>query len=200
MARLAKRARSNRREELLLTAARLFKTYGYHGTSMQQLADAIGLGKGSLYHHMVSKEELVHEIMTSGVADAISKADAILADDGLPPVEKLRTAIRVLIRDVCEDFDASLGLVVMSDGHILSPDLRAEYVALRDEYEDRFESIIKLGIESGDFEPCDTGLATKTVLGMCAWVVFWFRPGGRLTPEEIAREVARVCLKGLSAN
>ena len=189
---------SSRREEVLRTAARLFKTYGYRGTSMQQLADAIGLGKGSLYHHVVSKEELVFEIIMSGLTDAISRIEEVLADDSLPPAGKLQGAIRTLMNDLCDDFDDSIGLTVMSDGHILAPKRRDEYVALRDAYEDRFESIIVSGIASGDFRQCDTSLATKAILGMCAWTVFWYRPEGPLGPDEIAEGISRMACIGLA--
>ena len=198
MADVTRRMRSNRRAEVLRTAARLFKTHGYRGTSMQQLADAVGLGKGSLYHHLDSKGELVFEIMASGLADAISRIEGVLADDVLSPEGKLQAAIRILINDLCDDFDDSIGLAVMTDGHILTPERRAEYVALRDAYEDRFQSIVESGIASGDFHQCDPDLATKAILGMCAWTVFWYRREGPLGPDEIADGIIRIALVGLA--
>jgi len=198
MTNVRPRARSSRRAEVLRTAARLFKTHGYRGTSMQQLADAIGLGKGSLYHHLVSKEELVFEIMMSGLADAISRIEGVLADDFLSSADKLQAAIRILINDLCDDFDDSIGLAVMTDGHILTPERRAEYVALRDAYEDRFQAIVESGVASGDFHECDPSLATKALLGMCAWTVFWYRREGPLSPDEIADGISRIALVGIA--
>jgi AcrR family transcriptional regulator len=83
---------STRREELTRTAARLFAERGYHGTSLADLAEALGIQKASLYHHIASKEDLLWEVTRSG-ADAFHAALDSVPDDA-PATEKIRIALR----------------------------------------------------------------------------------------------------------
>ena len=96
---------SARREELTRQAARLFAQNGYHGTSIGEIAEALGVQKGSLYAHISSKEDLLYETMREG-ADAFHAAlDAI--PEELPAVEKIRLALRGHLRVVAEQLDVA---------------------------------------------------------------------------------------------
>src|SRR5205085_5961881 len=87
-----------RRNELTRHAARLFAQHGYHGTSMEDLASAMGVQKGSLYAHISSKEDLLYELARDGAAAFHAALDAV--DERLPAVEKLRLALRAHLRVV----------------------------------------------------------------------------------------------------
>src|SRR2546430_10272275 len=96
---------SSRKSELARQAARLFAEKGYHGTSMGDLAEAMGVQKGSLYAHTGSKQDLLYQAMREG-ADAFHAAlDAIPED--LPPGEKIRLALRGHLRVVADQLDRS---------------------------------------------------------------------------------------------
>src|SRR5437868_11104758 len=94
-----------RRNELTRQAARLFAEKGYHGTSIGDLAEAMGVQKGSLYAHIASKEDLLFEAMSDGAAAFHGALDAI--DDGLPATEKIRLALRAHLRIVAEQLDVA---------------------------------------------------------------------------------------------
>ncbi len=165
---------------------------------MQDLAQASGLEKASLYHHFRSKETLVLEIISTAMTTAIAKLDGVLEDKSITsPTEKLRAAIIALVDDVCGELDASVAFTVMTDGEILSPALRAQYIGLRDTYENRFKSIIAAGIGSREFQDCRANVVAKGILGMIAWVTIWYRPNGALTPTEIGEELADLAISGL---
>ncbi len=196
---LRKRGRTSRKDEVLRVAAHLFKEHGYHGTSMRQLADALGLEKGSLYHHLSSKEDLVYEIMITGLTVATSRLNEIADNPFLTPTQQLRRVVRALVDDICEDFEASVALAVITDGRVLSPKLRSKYVQARDAYEDKLESILQAGISANEIAPCNTNLIAKAIVGMCGWMCLWYRPDGPLKPEAIADAYARLVLEGLAA-
>src|SRR5919202_5501814 len=107
-----------RRSELTREAARLFAEKGYHGTSIGDLAAALGLQKGSLYSHIESKQDLLYEIVRDGVAAFTAALDAI--PEELPAVEKIRRALRAHLRVVSEQLDVAT--VWMREWHYLVDD------------------------------------------------------------------------------
>src|SRR5688572_13642543 len=129
---LAEKARSPRRTELIGIAARLFSERGYHGTSMQHLADALGLQRGSLYAHIGSKEELLFDVVEEGAARFLERG-AEAAHMDAPAAERLRAFLAGHIATVVEHLDAST--VFLNEWRYLSPDLRALVQEKRDEYE-----------------------------------------------------------------
>src|ERR1700756_4729171 len=94
---------SARRAELTRAAARLFAQKGYHGTSVGDLADALGLQKGSLYAHIDSKAELLWEVAREG-AEAFHAALDTVPDEG-PVLERIRAALRAHLRVVADQLD-----------------------------------------------------------------------------------------------
>src|ERR671934_2825921 len=95
---------ATRREELTREAARLFAEKGYHGTSIGDLAEAMGVQKGSLYAHIESKQDLLYETMRDGAAAFHGALDAI--PERLPAVEKVRLGLRTHLRTLAQQRDA----------------------------------------------------------------------------------------------
>ncbi|MFN2182452.1 MAG: TetR/AcrR family transcriptional regulator, partial [Anaerolineae bacterium] len=89
---MTQQRRAEKEDQLLEAATRLFKEKGYHSTSMQELAEALGMQKGSLYYYIDSKEELLRRLMERATSFMASQIDEIYAAD-LPPAEKLRWAL-----------------------------------------------------------------------------------------------------------
>src|SRR5207237_6412647 len=96
---------STRRTELTRQAARLFAQKGYHGTSIGDLAEALGVQKGSLYRHIESKQDLLYETMREGATAFHLALDAI--PEGAAAVEKIRLALRGHLRVVAEQLDVA---------------------------------------------------------------------------------------------
>src|SRR5919199_4803260 len=96
---------STRRSELTRQAARLFAERGYHGTSIGDVADALGVQKGSVYTYITSKQDLLYETMREGAAAFHGGLDAIPED--LPATEKIRLALRGHLRVVAEQLDVA---------------------------------------------------------------------------------------------
>jgi AcrR family transcriptional regulator len=164
-----------RREELTREAARLFAEGGYHGTSMEDLAAAVGVQKASLYAHVRSKEDLLHELAQSGAAAFHGALDGV--DERLRAVERLRLALRAHLRVVAEQLDVAT--VFIREWRYLSGDRRAEFLAERRRYEERIRALFREGVETGELRTdLDTAAAALMFLSAANWAYTWLRPGG----------------------
>jgi AcrR family transcriptional regulator len=162
-----------RRNELTRQAARLFAEKGYHGTSIGDLAEAMGVQKGSLYAHIDSKADLLWEVARDGAAAFHAALDAI--DDTTPATERIRLALRAHLRVVGEQLDVAT--VFIREWRYLEGDRRQEFVAERRRYEERFRALFREGRELGGLRT-DLDDATATLLALSAanWAYTWIRP------------------------
>jgi AcrR family transcriptional regulator len=166
---------TTRREELTRTAARLFAERGYHGTSLADLAEELGIQKASLYHHIASKEDLLWEVARSG-ADAFHAALDGVPEDA-PATEKIRIALRGHLGVVAEQLDAAT--VFTREWRALEGDRRVEFLAERRRYEERIQGLFREGVEGGQLRT-DLDVATAALLFLSAanWAYTWLRAGG----------------------
>jgi TetR/AcrR family transcriptional regulator, cholesterol catabolism regulator len=165
---------SARRSELAREAARLFAERGYHGTSIGDLAEAMGVQKASLYHHIASKQELLYATMREG-ADAFHGAlDAI--PDRLSAGEKIRLALRGHLAVVADQLDVAT--VFTREWRYLEGERREEIVAERRRYEERFRALFREGRERGELRTdLDDGAAALLVLSALNWAYTWLAAG-----------------------
>ena len=165
---------STRKSQLTREAARLFAEKGYHGTSIGDLAKAMGVQKGSLYAHISSKEDLLYEAMREG-ADAFHAALDGIPDD-LPATEKIRLALRGHLRVVAEQLDVAT--VFMREWRYLEGDRRDEILAERRRYEDRVRALFREGRELGGLRTdLDDATAALLTLSAANWAYTWLQPG-----------------------
>jgi AcrR family transcriptional regulator len=165
---------STRKSELTRQAARLFAERGYHGTSIDQLAKAMGVQKGSLYAHIASKQELLYATMREG-ADAFHGAlDAM--DERLPATEKIRLALRAHLRVVSEQLDVAT--VFVREWRYLEGEHRDEILEERRRYEERFRALFREGRELGGLRTdLDEAAAALLALSALNWAYTWLAPG-----------------------
>jgi AcrR family transcriptional regulator len=161
-------------DELTREAARLFAERGFHGTSMDALAQALGVQKGSLYSLTGSKQELLFETMRGG-ADAFHAAlDAVPEDASA--IERVCYALRGHLRVVAEQLDVAT--VFTREWRYLEGEHRDEIVAERRRYEERWRELFRDGVERGelraDLKPSDAALL---VLSAANWAYTWLQPG-----------------------
>lgn len=183
------------RERIRGEAAALFRSKGFNGTSMAELAGEVGITKSSLYHHFPSKQALLSEIIEMTV-NRVTPLLAEVADSDFTARERLARAVDLHTVEGLRDQDAVA--CFFEEGRYLAPDFMVAHVAKRDHYERIFRQIVEDGIASGEFLDQDPGLAVKAILGMCNSAVRWYRPGGGHTPEEIASEFADFAIRGMT--
>jgi AcrR family transcriptional regulator len=187
--------KESRADQLLETATLLFKEKGYHNTSMQDLADALGLQKGSLYYYIDSKEELLRELLEQATSILGARIDEIYASH-LSASEKLRRALENHGQAIMDNLN--LVTVYLQEYRSLPPERLEEVLAAREHYEERLMQILQDGITSGEFNPVDVKMTVFGFLGMLNWTHQWFSPEGELTSEEIAAILADLALQAVS--
>lgn len=182
----------SRRQELSRQAARLFARKGYHGTSIGDLAEAMGVQKGSLYAHIEGKQDLLWETMRAG-ADAFHAAlDAI--PDELPATERIRLALRAHLRVVSEQLEVAT--VFMQEWRYLEGERLEEIVRERRRYEERIRSLFREGREHGELRSdLDESAAALLFLSAANWAYTWLRPGG--DTDALADRLFAILLDGI---
>ena len=165
---------ATRRKELTRQAARLFAEKGYHGTSIGDLAEAMGVQKGSVYAHIESKQDLLYETLSDGAAAFHAALDAV--DDRLPAVEKLRLALRAHLRVVSEQLD--IATVFVREWRYLDGARREEFVVERRRYEERIRALFREGVEQSELRTdLDVNVAALVFLSAANWAYTWLQPG-----------------------
>ena len=183
---------SARRTELTRAAARLFAEKGYHGTSTADLAEALGLQKGSLYAHIESKADLLWEVAREG-SEAFHAALDTVPDEG-PVVERIRLAMRAHLRVVAEQLDVAT--VFTREWRYLEGERREQFVAERRRYEERFRALFREGSDRGDLRT-DLDDATAALLALSAvnWAYTWLRSDA--ATDELADRFTALLLDGM---
>lgn len=181
-------------EKIFAEAVRVFRQKGYHAASMQNIADAVGLQKGSLYHYISSKEELLFKIFERSTGALTQQLEAIIVSKD-SPTDKLRRAMEAHLTALCEQLD--IYTVYLSERRALSGRYHAKVRAEGERHARLLEQIIQQGITSKDFRAIDTKMAAHAILGMCNWLYQWYSPDGRLTPQQIAEIFSDLTVDGL---
>jgi AcrR family transcriptional regulator len=181
-----------RRQELTKEASRLFAERGYHGTSMDALAQALGVQKGSLYSLIGSKQELLYATMREGAIAFHAALDAV--PERAPATERVRLALRGHLRVVSEQLDVAT--VFTREWRYLEGEHREEIVSERRRYEERWRALFREGVESGDLRT-DLDVATTTLLVLSAanWAYTWLDPGR--DTDELADRFTAILVDGI---
>jgi TetR/AcrR family transcriptional regulator, cholesterol catabolism regulator len=186
---------ARRGEEVYAAALRLFNQKGYHATSMQDIAEAVGLYKGSLYHYIGGKEDLLAQVFERAMGSLLEEVERIVADASLPPRQQLRLVVEAHVCAVADNLDALT--VYLHEFRALAGESLDMVMAQRERYRQLVETIVSRGMAAGEFVNGDPAIATLGILGMCNWLAQWFRPGGRLSAREIGTQFADLVLGGL---
>jgi TetR/AcrR family transcriptional regulator, cholesterol catabolism regulator len=183
---------SARRAELTRAAARLFAQKGYHGTSVADLAEALGVQKGSLYTHIDAKADLLWEVAREG-AEAFHAALDAVPDDG-PVLDRIGAALRAHLRVVAEQLDVAT--VFVREWRYLEGERRDQFVAERRRYEERVRALFREGRDLGLLRPdLDDGAAALLALSAANWAYTWLRPGSET--DELADRFTALLLDGM---
>jgi AcrR family transcriptional regulator len=173
-------------------AARLFAEKGYHGTSMGDLAAAMGVQKGSLYSLTESKQELLYETMRAGAEAFHAGLDAIPED--APAAERIRLALRAHLRVVAEQLDVAT--VFIREWRYLQGERRDQIVGERRRYEERLRLLFREGREHGELRTdLDDGAAALLALSAANWAYTWLTP--RRDTDALADSFAAILVDGI---
>jgi TetR/AcrR family transcriptional regulator, cholesterol catabolism regulator len=176
-------------------AMHLFGKQGYTGTSMRDIAGAVGVLPGSLYAHIASKEALLVEIVEDGINRFLSAVRPHAASDATP-TDRLRAMVIAHVAVVAENPERSL--VVFHQWRFLGDGNIQAAIGKRRDYEQAFIGVIEDGIQSGAFRSnLNRRIAVLTILGALNWTPEWLSPEGSLSPEEVGGMIADTLLTGV---
>lgn len=182
------------RERIVSTALRLFAEKGFAAVGIREIASEVGLSSATLYHYMGSKDDLLQEIMTDRLSRLLTVTR--LALTGLTrPEDKLVTVVRVHVLVHALHPDS----VVDHQIRDLGPKARAAVIALRDEYEATWRSLLADGTEGGAFRIGSPKLTRLALLEMCNGVATWYSRSGEFAPGDIADYYADLALGMVAA-
>jgi AcrR family transcriptional regulator len=187
-------AAESTRERLFATASELFRTKGFAATTTREIAAALGIQKATLYHHIRRKDDLLYEMCRESLRRMHETAGEVFGADE-EPLDRLRHLIRSHMISALHDRDQHA--TMLTELRFLPETEREEILELRQEYELRLEQAIAAAQEAGairaDVSAKDLRLA---LLNMLNWTIFWFRPDGEHTPEELGRLYANIFVEG----
>lgn len=184
----------NKYEEIAQAAIKLFEQKGYHATSVQDIADEVGLQKGSLYHYISSKEELLLKIAQQSIGNFNRRLEKII-DTTSSSKERLKAAIQHHITYVAGNMEMTT--VLLREAFSLEPEHHKFIKQETDRYLDLWTKIFDQGVESGEFKPGNNRLTALAILGSCNWLHRWYKSGGKLSPEEIGDYFSHIFLDGI---
>lgn len=185
---------SNRQAEIALAAIKLFEEKGYHATSVQDIADEVGLQKGSLYHYIHSKEDLLLQIAHQAISEFNERLEKILSSD-IPVQEKLTQAIENHVTVSISNLQTTT--VLLREAFSLGEHPHQVIQDLTDRYLDLWTGLLEEGRASGEFDVPQPKLAALALLGACNWVYRWYKTSGKLTAEEVSSVFSSLFLNGL---
>ncbi len=165
-------------------ASELFAWKGFGATSLNDIAEALGVTKVALYYHVKNKEEILRLIYLM-VLNMAEEPLRRIVESELSPAEKLRRAVEHHI-SVTVNTSPAIKVFYREHAYLTGPFAR-EIVLREKDYERYFELIIQEGIAEGTFKPgFDSKIITFGLLGMCHWLSQWYNPSGRYTHRQIA--------------
>ncbi|SEB18705.1 DNA-binding transcriptional regulator, AcrR family [Mycobacterium sp. 283mftsu] len=177
-------------------AAKLFAARGYHGTRMDDVADAVGLNKATVYHYYASKSLILWDIYKS---TADFTVDALHDDPTASARETIFNFTRRLLTGIASDLESAA--VYFQEGPYITEWFTEEQVAYIRKAEttvyEHVRDVIDRGIASGEFNDCDSHVLALGYIGMTLGAYRWLRPHGRRTASEIAVEFSTALLRGL---
>jgi AcrR family transcriptional regulator len=186
-----------RRRAILETAARVICERGYEGASIQDIADACGLTKAGLYHHIRSKEHLLLEIQNYGM-DVFEEQ---VLDPVLPiadPLERLRTCMARNILLVTRGWSKEI-TIILHEHATLTGEARAQINARKKRYVRFLEGSFAEAVRAGRLRPVQPKVAAFAFLGMVLWIYKWFKPDGAIKEDELVREMQQLFFGGLES-
>ena len=187
------------REDILFAAAAVLHEKGYHRAKMEDIARAVDLTAGSLYHHFPNgKQEILLAVLNFGL-DEISKHVREILDSNAPPEEKLRRVVTLHITGITDNVSIGAAMVFEIRTMLDIAEVREAYIARRDQFESLFRQIIQEGIDEGAFKPLDGKLFVRMILGAHNWVGVWYRDTGPLSGEDIAARMTEWFLAALKS-
>ncbi len=182
-----------RKQEIIQTAARLFKEKGYSAVTMRDLAAGMGIKAASLYNHISSKQDILKEIIIS-IAEEFTKGMEIIRSSENDAISKLKEIITLHVEITSNN---TYGMASLNNDWMHLEEQLEYYLELRYKYEDNFRDIIKEGIRSGDIIKENSDTILFSILSTLRSLYLWIPKKEDLNPEKLAQSLSSVLIHGV---
>lgn len=184
-------------ERILEASARLFAERGYYNTSMEEIASVVGILKGSLYHHVSSKEQILDRILEEMAMDLVSRTNEVAASDQSTEA-RFDEAVRIMVQNVADKRDANA--IYTTEHKRLPNSMRKKYRSLLAQHREVFERLVRDLLSERDEDAAvdvDVPLAVTSIISLASMMSLWYRPGGRLAVDEIEYQFVKMARRML---
>lgn len=165
---------------------------------MQEIADEMGILKGSLYHYVRTKEDLLWMVVEPPLRELVRNVEVILGDKDVPVIERLAQGMEAHARSF-EVHYPHMFVITRENGETLSAKRRSEFDELRNRYFTLWKSTIAAGRRTGELrDDVDLRTTVQAIFGMLNWMSRWFKPSRRASARQVARDFAAILAEGLA--
>lgn len=186
----------NRRRAIVEAATEVFRRRGYSAASIQEIADEVGLLKGSLYYYIDSKEDLLFAVLSETYALAQAQIDQVEALQDLTPLERLGAYVEAHMRFIAEH--TTKIAIYYSDFELVGEERKPLLIEQRKRFERYITDLIVQAQKSGEVaSSVDAKIAAYLILGAMNWAYTWYRPDGRVTPRKLGKIASDLVVNGL---
>lgn len=180
-----------KRERILSAAIDLFYERGYDNTTLEVVAESLGVTKPFIYSHFSSKTELLAEICGRGIRVSLqSLRDALLLEAS--PTETLRIMSEAFVVAVLENQKA-IALFTREEKNLDPEDFR-RIADMRREFDKALRAVLEAGQASGEFRIEDAAVTAFSISGLVSWTYVWYRPNGRMSIRKLSLEITRLIM------
>ena len=180
-----------KRERTLGAAVELFYERGYENTTLEAVAERLGVTKPFIYAHFGSKADLLAEICGRGIATSLDAINGVLVLKA-SPTAKLTALGRRFVTAVLAN-QKPIAIFTREEKNLEPKDFK-RISDMRRDFDAKLTSILEAGIKSGEFRLTDSRIAALAIGGMVSWAYVWYRPGGRLSLDAVAAKMSELIL------
>lgn len=185
-----------KRARTLNAAVDLFYEHGYDKTTLEAVAERLGVTKPFIYSHFSSKADLLADICARGISASLEAMESVKALD-VSPTERLTLLGQRFVTAVLDN-QMYIAIFTREEKGLASADLD-RINAMRRTFDKQLTELIREGVKAGEFEVTDPHLAALSIGGMVSWAYVWFRPEGRLSVAHAAEEMTLLILAMVKA-
>ena len=182
----------DKKEQILASAINIINQRGYAGATMEEIAAALQMTKGSLYYYFKNKSDLMYQCHIYVLAKGKKELDNVLEGEGTAE-EILRKMIANHIDYVIDEKETNNLLI--KPRNFFEGDQVETVIKFRKLYSNPFDRVIERGINSGEFTVEDPAFARMMILGATNWTQQWYRPDGKMTKDEIKQKFGDYIMK-----
>ncbi len=185
-----------RKDEVIRVAARLFAAKGYHATTLDEIAEEMGVTKPALYYYIASKGDILQTIINR-VMEPMEQVCEV-GQSNLQPKEKMEKIIRMLVQFAAERKETTL--IAFEQANILPKRSQDALKRRQKEVERVVEQTLKEGVEQGCFTVSNVRMTCFAILSVSNWLYRWYQPGHDLKPIDIAGQFIKLLENGYLKN